>query len=70
MTRPHECPGGCGENVPAAHLACRVCWWRLPRPLRDAVRSAFRVRLSRPGEHHAAMQAAIVWFHDNGCDGG
>jgi hypothetical protein len=30
-TDTHECPGGCGRQVARRLLACKPCWFRLPK---------------------------------------
>ena len=32
---------GCGKNVPPAMWGCREHWFKLPKPLRDAVWKAY-----------------------------
>lgn len=39
----HECPrNGCTRQVPEHMLMCRSDWYRVPRPLRDAVWATWR----------------------------
>lgn len=55
---PHNCPGGCGDQVPHHLLACRSCWWLLPAPLRHAFR--------RPGANRLQAAAeALAWYRTN-----
>lgn len=61
----HKCPGRCGALVPAHHLACKPCWFRLPRDLRDAVTRAYQRRGTHPREHRTALAAAFVWYRDD-----
>lgn len=58
----HGCPGGCGAQVPQHQLACKPCWFRLPKPHRDAVNAAWRkdARL-----HRSALADALAWYRDN-----
>lgn len=58
----HACPGGCGARVPRARLACRGCWFRLPLPLRNAIKAHYgRNRTA----HLEAVAAASRWYRDN-----
>jgi len=59
----HGCPGGCGRRVPAAHFACRDCWWRLPPGLRDEI---IATHGRDPDAHVEAMLDALGWYrgHD------
>lgn len=59
---PHGCPGGCGAQVPYEMLACKPCWWRLPRPYRDALNAAHR---KGGPAHRAALAAALRWYRKN-----
>lgn len=59
---PHDCPGGCGAQVPHHLLACRDCWWELPAPLRNAFRRPGANRLTAVGE-------ALAWYRANMRDG-
>jgi hypothetical protein len=61
----HECPGGCGAEVPQHHLACKPCWFRLPGPLRNAINGAYRHRATNPAGHRAALGAAMRWYRAN-----
>lgn len=59
---PHECPGGCGRDVPHRLLACRDCWWLLPEEMRTQIRQARgRRRLQLVGE-------AVAWYRDHVVD--
>lgn len=61
----HECPGGCGRKAPQHQLACKGCWWRLPKALRDWLNSAYRYRVSEPKEHREALVACLTWYRNN-----
>lgn len=61
----HDCPGRCGSRVPQHQLACKPCWSRLPRPLRDNVSSAYRIRMRKPSAHREALVAALAWYRTN-----
>lgn len=65
-TEPHPCPGKCGAQVPHHQLACKPCWARLPKPLRDDVNDAYRNR-RRDGAmpHLRAVSAAYGWYRAN-----
>lgn len=56
---PHDCPGGCGAQVPFTRFACPADWARLPHRLRRAITSNYR---RRPVAHARAMTAARTWF--------
>jgi hypothetical protein len=60
---PHECPGGCGREVPHNKLACPDCWWLLPIDMRKAITGARgRNRLQLVGE-------AVGWYREHVVDG-
>lgn len=61
----HACPGGCGAQVASHQLACPPDWFRLPKPLRRAVNTAWNKRVERPGAHRAALEVALRWYRDN-----
>jgi hypothetical protein len=61
----HLCPGGCGLNIPAHLLACRLDWVRLPVDMREAVYVAYRDRHRNPGPHRVALVAAWKWFREH-----
>lgn len=63
MSTAHECPGGCGEQVPQARLACRTDWFRLPKAIRAAVWEAYRE--GQFAAHRAALADAADWYRDN-----
>lgn len=60
----HGCPG-CGARVQRHQLACRDDWFRLPKPLRDAINSAYQHRERNPAAHRAALRAAMDWYRRN-----
>lgn len=58
MADTHDCPGGCGQQVPRHLLACLDCWWLLPTELRHAIQ--------RGGMHRLrAVSAAVQWYRDH-----
>lgn len=61
----HDCPGGCGTQVPQRQLACKPCWFRLPRALRDAVNNAYQRRAKDPTAHKQAIRIAYQWYQNN-----
>lgn len=61
----HACPGRCGAQVPYAQLACKPCWGRLPKPLKDDINAAYRQRRSDPLAHLRAVGAAGNWYRAN-----
>lgn len=65
----HGCPGDCGARVPRHQLACKPCWYRLPKPLRDAVNGAYRHRQQNPAAHRSALAAAMDWYRRNPAGG-
>jgi len=58
----HTCPGQCGTQVPYRLLACKPCWWRLPKPLRNALNTSHR---KGGPAHRGALQAALRWYANN-----
>jgi hypothetical protein len=65
MPDTHDCPGRCGNQVARHQLACKPCWFRLPKVYRDDVNAAYRGRARDPGRHRRAMQQAFAWYRDN-----
>jgi hypothetical protein len=65
MSDTHGCPGDCGAQVPRHQLACKPCWFRLPKDLRDDVNYACRRRAVDASSHRRALRAAMNWYHDN-----
>jgi len=61
-TDTHTCPGGCRTQVPHELLSCRSCWYRLPKPYRDAVNTAHR---KGGPAHRSAIAAALHWYQRN-----
>lgn len=59
----HDCPGGCGRDVQYDYLSCRVCWYRLPLDLRNAVWDSWKVRDMKA--HGAALKDARQWYVAN-----
>jgi hypothetical protein len=57
----HPCPGRCGLRIRHDLYACSTCWYRLPKPLRDAVWHGYRTGAG----HREAMAAANDWYRDN-----
>lgn len=57
----HRCPAnGCTRNVSPAMLMCRPHWYMVPRPLRDAVWSAWDNGLGAgTAAHREAILAAV-----------
>lgn len=65
MPDTHDCPGGCGAQVPRHQLACKPCWYRLPKPLRDDVNAGYRTRATDPSAHRRALREASLWYRAN-----
>lgn len=61
----HECPGGCGSRVISVQLACRSCWFRLPKELRDEVNASYRSRTRDRMRHASAILQAGRWYRAN-----
>lgn len=59
MAYLHDCPGGCGRQVPRHHFACGPCWARLPVALQRAISRAYR---RDPLAHAQAMTDARKWY--------
>jgi hypothetical protein len=64
-TDTHDCPGGCGRAVPPEHLACQSCWYRLPRPLRTSVTTAYQMHGPLTPQHRSALRVAFRWYSDH-----
>jgi hypothetical protein len=64
----HECPAdGCKRRVGTAMLMCRTDWFRVPKPLRNAVWAAWREGAGAGSpEHQAAISAAIRAVNGDG----
>ena len=73
MTAPdtHRCPGGCGiGRINPNRLACRDCWYRLPRGIRAVVMASWQPRRFQgegreSPEHRRAVAIALEWYRDN-----
>jgi hypothetical protein len=63
----HDCPGGCGAQVPHHRFACPGCWGRLPRDLARAITGNFRRDFAA---HVAAMTDARRWYGKHPLPGG
>ncbi len=61
----HDCPGGCGAQVPNHLLACLSCWHRLPAGLRLRLTTAYRTRRVDPRPHRQALADALAWYRDH-----
>ncbi len=61
----HDCPGGCGLQVPDRLFAEAVCWFRLPHRIRAAIVRAYRFRGREPMAHLRAMGEARTWFRNH-----
>jgi hypothetical protein len=61
----HACPGGCGAQVPYGQLSCKPDWFRLPKPIRDEINTAYRHRRTDPGRHLRAIRDAGRWYRAN-----
>lgn len=59
-TTTHACPGGCGTQVDRTRYACRPCWFRVPKDMRQAIYAAWHA--SDHSAHRAAMADAKVWL--------
>jgi hypothetical protein len=61
---PHTCHAhGCGLPVPASMFACRVHWYALRKPMRDAIWREYRrgqERDKRPSPRYMAVQRRAV----------
>lgn len=62
VTDTHDCPAGCGLQVPRSQFACRSDWYRLPAGMREAITTNYRVDF---GAHMEAMIEAQTWYLDN-----
>jgi hypothetical protein len=56
----HACPGGCGRQVARNQFACKGCWFRLPKPMRNAIWDGWN---DKPGANHTrALSVAAAWY--------
>lgn len=63
--RTHHCPGRCGRTVPNHMFACRVCWLRLPRDLRQPITANYR---RDRDAHSVAMADAGRWYGEHAAE--
>lgn len=62
----HACPGCQAPGVNPNRLACRDCWFRLPKALRGAVVASWRNAAGAGStEHRRALAAALDWYRRN-----
>lgn len=62
----HDCPApGCVRPVPHDQLACNSDWYRLPRPLRTSVWTAYKLHGHGSTEHQSAVRLAVRWYHEH-----
>lgn len=61
----HDCPGGCGAQVPRHRLACESDWFRLPAVLRNEITYAYRRRTKEPSLHRRLLREAFLWYRHN-----
>ncbi|HEX5811567.1 MAG TPA: hypothetical protein VFY38_05685 [Pseudonocardia sp.] len=57
----HECPGGCGTEIPDEMLACRPHWYQLPQDVRDAVWRTKHLGLTDTRRRNALAAAVAVY---------
>ncbi len=58
----HQCPG-CGKpGIPRQTFACKSCWYRLPKQLRDDINFGWRRDRIL---HLEAMADSMSWYADN-----
>lgn len=57
----HRCPvAGCRARVPYHRLMCKLHWYQVPRPLRDAVWATWQSGAGAgTAAHTAAIEAAV-----------
>jgi hypothetical protein len=57
----HDCPG-CGDvSIPSGQVACRPCWYRLPKSIRDQI---WDIPVGTFG-HLRAVARAHTWYREN-----
>ena len=62
----HQCPApGCTKEVVHGKLACSYDWLRIPKPLRNAIWSAYYGNGMGSPEHLAAITLAARWLKEN-----
>lgn len=59
MTEVRRCRC-CGVQITFGHLACRNHWYVLPRPLREAILSAYRAG-NKPAYVENVRSAEKIW---------
>jgi len=57
MQASHECPGGCGRQVPNRLFACSGCWSRLPRDLQRPILHTASMSLLHDARREAVADA-------------
>lgn len=56
----HPCPCGCGQPIARHRLMCRNSWYKVPKPLRDAVWATWANGDGAGSpEHTEAIMAAV-----------
>ena len=71
QTRGHTCHWpGCQKQVPPAMWGCTAHWYRLPKPLRDAIWATYRPgqekSLDPSAEYMKAARAVQDWITQSG----
>lgn len=67
QTRSHSCHWpGCTRQVPPAYWGCSAHWYRLPKPLRDAIWRTYEpgqeVDMSPSGEYLDVAERVQAWI--------
>lgn len=65
MADTHDCPGGCGAQVPRHHLACPQDWKRLPLPLQRELNFWYRRRTTHARQYQDARAKCLDWYRTN-----
>lgn len=58
MPTTHSCPGCGTPGIPRSMFACKPCWYRLPKPLRDDINHGWRHDREL---HRETMVEAMSW---------
>lgn len=66
MIADHDCPGCGTPGVHHSRLACRRCWYGLPKAIRGEVWDAYLNRGQGSIEHRQAIAKAMAFWREKG----
>jgi hypothetical protein len=67
----HACPGCRTVEIAGNQLACKACWFRVPRPIRDRITRAWAAKRRYPHDgdliaaHRKAVGDALTWYREH-----